>query len=260
MITLDNARRILLAVGLPIVLVTIWWFTSANSTSFFFPPLSDIVSVFGSTWTEGRLTSDVLPSLVRLGAGYGIALLVGITVGTAIGSSKALRETLEPVLEFVRAVPPPVLVPVIMLFAGIGDVMKVSVIAFGCVWPILLNTVDGVRSVDEVLRDTGKTYRLGRRATLFKLILPGASPQIITGARQSLSIAIILMVISEMFAANNGLGFTIIQFQRTFAIPEMWTGIILLGVLGVVLATVFRLAERRILAWYFGIRHNQRKG
>lgn len=137
--------------------------------------------------------------------------------------------------------------------------MKVSVIAFGAARPIILNTVEGVRRVDEVLRDTGKTYRLSSLTTLRKLTLRGASPQIITGARQSLSIGIILMVISEMFAATNGLGFTTIQFQRTFAIPEMWTGILLLGVIGVVLAFVFKTIERRVLSWYLRIRQTQRK-
>ncbi|WP_326686193.1 ABC transporter permease [Streptomyces sp. NBC_01795] len=256
---LDRARRVLLVAGLPAVLLTAWWFATRDSTSVFWPPLADILRAFGPTWLEGRLTSDVVPSLLRLAAGYGAVIVVGVALGTAIGSSRVVREVLEPVLEFLRAVPAPVLVPVIMLFAGIDNTMKISVIAFGCVWPVLLNTVEGVRSVDEVLRDTGRTYRLGRLTTLTKLTLPGASPQIMTGARQALSIGIILMVISEMFAATNGLGFTTIQFQRTFAIPQMWTGIILLGIIGVLLSLLFKLAERRILHWYLGIRHTQRK-
>jgi ABC-type nitrate/sulfonate/bicarbonate transport system permease component len=254
------ARRILLAVGLPIVLIAAWWIATANSTSFFWPPLSDIVDVFPETWFEGRFTADVVPSIARLLVGYLLALLIGISVGLAIGSSKILRETAEPVLEFLRAVPPPVVVPIIMLFAGIGDGMKVSVIAFGCVWPILLNTVEGVRGVDEVLTDTARTYGLGTTTRVRKLVLRAASPQIMAGARQALSVGIILMVISEMFAASNGLGFTTVQFQRSFAIPEMWTGIILLGLIGVVLAMIFRLVERRVLSWYLGLRAAQRKG
>ena len=94
----------------------------------------------------------MLPSLVRLAVGYALAVVVGIALGVAIGSIRGLRAVAEPVLEFFRAIPPPVLVPVIMLFAGIGDTMKVLVIVSGCVWPILLNTVEGVRAVDEVLR------------------------------------------------------------------------------------------------------------
>jgi ABC-type nitrate/sulfonate/bicarbonate transport system permease component len=252
--------RVLFAIGLPVVLIAAWWIASANSTSFFWPPLSQIVDVFPETWFEGRLTSDVLPSVIRLLIGYAIALVVGIGVGLAVGSSRVLRETAEPVLEFLRAIPPPVLVPVIMLFAGIGDGMKVSVIAFGCVWPILLNTVEGVRGVDEVLTDTARSYGLGTSTRMRSVVLRAASPQIMAGARQALSVGIILMVISEMFAASNGLGFTTVQFQRSFAIPEMWSGIILLGLIGVALALVFRIVEQRVLSWYLGLRTAQRKG
>jgi ABC-type nitrate/sulfonate/bicarbonate transport system permease component len=158
------------------------------------------------------------------------------------------------VLEFLRALPPPVLVPILMLFAGIGDVMKVLVILSGCVWPILLNTVEGVRAVDEVLADTCRAYGITGADRLRHLVLRAASPQIVTGARQALSIGIILMVISEMFAARSGLGFTVVQFQRGFQIPEMWSGVLLLGLLGVALSLAFRLVERRVLAWYHGVR------
>jgi ABC-type nitrate/sulfonate/bicarbonate transport system permease component len=251
-------RRLLLVVGLPVVLVAAWWFATANSTSFFWPPLSRILGVFGDTWFTGRFTADVLPSIARLAVGYVIALVIGIALGVAVGSSRTLRAVLEPVLEFFRAIPPPVLVPIIILFAGIGNGMKVLVIVSGCLWPVLLNTIEGVRALDEVLRDTASCYRLRPGSRLLHLTLRGASPQIAAGARQALSIGIILMVISEMFAASNGLGFTIIQFQRSFAIPEMWSGIILLGLIGVVLALLFRVVESRALAWYTGLRRSQR--
>lgn len=251
-------RRAVLVLGLPVVLVALWWVTTANSTNFFFPPLSEILRVFPETWFTGRLSADVLPSLVRLLVGYLLALVLGIGLGVAVGSSRSLRGVLEPVLEFFRAIPPPVLVPIIILFAGIGDGMKVLVIVSGCVWPVLLNTIEGVRGLDEVLRDTARCYRMRRGSRIVHLVLRGASPQIAAGARQALSIGIILMVISEMFAASNGLGFTIVQFQRSFAIPQMWSGIILLGLTGVALALVFRLVESRALAWYRGLRQSQR--
>jgi ABC-type nitrate/sulfonate/bicarbonate transport system permease component len=251
-------RRLLLIAGLPVVLVSAWWVATAGSESFYWPPLQTILGVFGDTWLTGRLTSEVLPSIGRLLVGYVLALVLGIALGVAVGSSRALRAVLEPVLEFFRAVPPPVLVPIITLFAGIGNGSKILVIVSGCVWPVLLNTVEGVRSLDEVLDDTARCFRMRRRSRLVHLVLRGASPQIAAGARQALSIGIILMVISEMFAASNGLGFTIIQFQRGFAIPEMWSGIILLGLIGVALSLMFRIAESRALAWYTGLRRSQR--
>ena len=254
------AKGVLVVAALPIALFAIWWAVTAGSTSFYWPPLREILGVFPETWFEGRLTEQVLPSLLRLAAGYALALVVGIGLGVAIGSSRVLRSLLEPVLEFFRAIPPPVLVPVLILFAGIGTSMKILVIFSGCVWPILLNTVEGVRGIDEVLRDTARCYRLRPATQLRFLVLRAASPQIAAGARQALSVGVILMVISEMFAANNGLGFTIVQFQRSFAIPEMWSGILLLGLVGVGLSLLFRLVERRVLAWYRGQRDIERKG
>ncbi|MEU4625960.1 ABC transporter permease [Actinoplanes sp. NPDC023801] len=257
---INMIRRAGLAVALPIALFAGWYVLSAGSENFYAPPLSKILTAFGDTWTADRLRADVAPSLLRLVAGYLLAALIGVGAGVAIGLSRRLRATTEPVLEFFRAIPPPVLVPVIMLFAGIGNGMKVTVIVFGCVWPILLNTVEGVRAVDGVVLDTARSYGVNGTARITHVVLPAAGPQIAAGLRQALSIAIILMVISEMFAASNGLGFTIVQFQRSFAIPEMWSGIILLGLLGFLLSLLFRLAERRVLRWYEGLRAAQRAG
>jgi len=247
-------RRLTATVALPTLLVLLWWWASARSTSFYLPPLRRILATFPEVWTGERITTDVLPSLARLGIGYLLAAVLGIGAGVMIGQYRLVRGITEPALEFFRAIPPPVLVPVLMLFFGIGDQMKVIVIAAGAVWPILLNTVEGVRAVDPVMVDTARSYHIGRWSRLRRLTLPAAGPQIFAGLRQAVSIAIILMVISEMFAATEGLGFAIIQFQRTFAIPEMWSGTILLGLLGFSLAMLFRLAEHRVLFWYHGMR------
>jgi ABC-type nitrate/sulfonate/bicarbonate transport system permease component len=253
------ARQAVLALGLPIVLVALWWVVSAGSTSFFWPPLSSILKAFPNTWDMDRITNDVVPSLSRLLVGYVIALVVGIAAGTAIGLFRTVRALFEPTLEFFRAIPPPVLIPIIALFVGYtGSTPKIATIALGCLWPILLNTVEGVRSLDEVLRDTARCYRLRRRTQLFQVVLRGSSPQVATGARQALSIGVILMVVSELFGANHGIGASIVQFQRSFAIPEMWTGIILLGAIGVVLSVLFQVVERRSLAWYRGLRQADR--
>jgi ABC-type nitrate/sulfonate/bicarbonate transport system permease component len=251
-------RRATTLLALPVVLFAVWWFASAGSTDFYRPPLSRILVAFKETWFSRRLLDDVAPSLARLAVGYAAALLVGVALGVAIGSSPRLRAYVEPVLEFLRAIPPPVLVPIVILVAGIGDLMKVLVIVSGCLWPILLNTVEGVRAVDEVLADTARTYRIRGGMRLRHLVLRAASPQIVTGARQALSIGIILMVISEMFAASSGLGFTVVQFQRGFEIPEMWSGVLLLGLVGVLLSLAFRLVDMRILKWYHGERDARR--
>jgi ABC-type nitrate/sulfonate/bicarbonate transport system permease component len=256
------ARRILLrllvVLGLPVVLVATWWFTSDGSQSFYFPPLRETMSVFRETWfdggTDSRLVAEVLPSLARLAVGYAVAAVLGIALGLVIGQSRVIRAVVEPTLEVFRAIPPPVVIPVLAVLAGIENTMKVLVIVFGCIWPILLNAVEGVRAVDQVSIDTCRSYGVRGLARIRFLVLPSAAPQIVTGLRQALSIGLILMVISEMFAASDGVGFTIVQFQRGFALPQMWTGIIVLGVLGVALSLAFRFAEQRVLRWYHGLR------
>jgi ABC-type nitrate/sulfonate/bicarbonate transport system permease component len=260
------AWRVLMIVALPLILLAAWWFGSANSTNYLNPPLSTIFAQFGEFWFAGDTPEDwpivaqVVPGLTRLLVGYALALVFGIVLGIAIGSFRRLRAFLEPVLELFRAIPPPVLVPIFMLFLGIGDEMRTAVIAMGALWPILLNTVEGVRALDPVLRDTADAYRIRGPRRLLQFVLPGASPQIVTGARQALSIAIILMVISEMFAAKDGLGFLVVNFQRSFAIPAMWSGVILLGLLGVLLSLLFKVVTDRVLAWYHGYLQSQRGG
>jgi ABC-type nitrate/sulfonate/bicarbonate transport system permease component len=251
--------KALKVLALPVLLFAGWWFVSAGSTDIYRPPLRKILVAFADTWFGGRITDDVLPSLARLAVGYLAAVVLGVALGVLIGQNPRVRATLEPVFEFIRAVPPPVLVPILILFTGIGDLMKVLVIVSGCVWPVLLNTVEGVRAVDGVLADTCRTYHIGKWRRLRHLVLRSASPQIVTGARQALSIGIILMVISEMFAAQSGLGFTVVQFQRGFQIPEMYSGVLLLGILGVLLALLFRVFERWTLAWYHGQRAAERE-
>ncbi|GGL11586.1 ABC transporter permease [Nocardia jinanensis] len=252
-------RRVLLALGLPVVLIALWWFTSAGSTSYYFPPLSTILDWFGRLWFSERFADDVVPSLLRLFAGFALSAVIGVALGVALGLTDALRRGAEPVLEFLRAIPPTVLVPVIAIVAGIGDGSKVLVIVSGCVWPVLLNTVEGVRAADEVMIDTCRSFGITRAARLRHMVLPAASPQIAAGLKQSLSIGLILMVIGEMFAATNGLGFSIVQFQRSFAIPQMWSGIILLGIIGFVLSALFTVVEKRALGWYLGLRESQKR-
>lgn len=251
--------RLLFVFALPALLVAGWWLATDGSTNVYWPPLRTILRTFPDVWTSERLRSDLVPSVLRLLTGYAAAAVVGVALGTVIGSYRRVRAVCEPVLEFLRVLPPPVLVPVIMLFAGIGDTMKIAVIASGCVWPILLNTVEGVRAVDSVMAETARSYGITGLARLRSVVLRAASPQIFAGLRQALSIGIILMVISEMFAASNGLGFTIVQFQRSFAIPDMWTGILVLGLLGFLLSVVFHVVERRVLGWYHGLRAVSRR-
>jgi ABC-type nitrate/sulfonate/bicarbonate transport system permease component len=251
-----SRRAVLIAVevAVPVVVIAAIWFWSAGSDVYYFPPLKDVLSTFKDTWLFERVGSDVVPSLVRLFIGYFIAVAVGVGGGIALGLSPVLRRISEPIVEFLRAVPAPALLPFALLVLGVGNDSKIFVIAFVCLWPILLNAVDGVSGVDPTLVDTGRVFRIPARDRLRHVVLPAAAPQIFAGMRTSLSLALILMVISEMVASSNGIGYFVLQSQRSFAIPEMWSGIILLGLLGYAFNAVFLLVERRALAWHRGAR------
>jgi ABC-type nitrate/sulfonate/bicarbonate transport system permease component len=240
--------------ALPLILFTAWWIGTSGEPSFFVPTPAQLGKTFGPTWLEGRITSDVLPSIGRLVAGVIAAVVLGVMAGLLVGLNRTIRAATEPVFEFFRALPPPVLVPVLMLLVGINDGMKIAVIVSGCIWPVLLNTIEGVRSIDSVQNETSRSYGISGLSRIRYQVLPSAAPTIMAGIRQCLSIGLILMVISEMFASSSGLGFTIVQFQRSFAIPEMWSGIVVLGLIGVVMSFIFQWCERRVLRWYHGLK------
>src|SRR6266508_3164627 len=249
-----------------VVVAVAWQLATMGGRSIFFPPLTEILSQARTSWLSGpassafltpAVASDVLPSLGRLLGGWLLAVAAGVSVGTAIGLVRNLADYLDPVIEFVRAIPPPAMIPPFLVVLGLGSDMKIALIAVGVVWPILLNTIDGVRSVDPVLMDTGRTFRTGRLRRLVFIVLPSASPRIFAGLRVSLSLSLILMVISEMVAATGGIGFTIVQAERSFAIKQMWAGILLLGVLGYLLNSLLLLVERGVLAWHRGARGTQ---
>lgn len=240
--------------GLPLILLAWWWLATSGAPNFFVPTPAKLVTTFIDTWFGERMLTDVLPSIMRLVIGVLAAIVLGIVLGLAVGLNRTLRAVTEPVFEFFRALPPPVLVPVLMLLVGINDGMKVAVIISGCIWPVLLNTIEGVRSIDPVQNETSRSYGITGFSRIRYQILPSATPTIMAGVRQALSIGLILMVISEMFASSSGLGFTIVQFQRSFAVPEMWSGIVVLGLIGVALSFIFQWVQRRVLRWYHGLK------
>lgn len=241
---------VLFTLGLPVLLILVWWISTLANDSFFVPTPGELVVKFWDTWIGPRIWIDVLPSVLRFVVGIAIAIVGGVLLGLLVGLSRNLRALTEPVFEFFRALPPPVLIPVLMLVFGPTDWMKIFIIVLAAIWPVLLNTVEGVRAADSVQSETSRSYGITGFNRVRYQVLPSATPQIFTGIRQSLPIGLMLMIISEMFASTSGLGFSVIQFQRSFAIPEMWSGILVLGLLGYLVAVIFRFVERRVLRWY----------
>lgn len=241
-----------LALVLPVLLLVGYDLWARGAEDFFFPPLSVIGHTFAEDWLFTRVPTDLVPSLVRMLAGFAISVVLGVAAGTLLGLSRTLATALDPVLQFLRALPPPALIPVSLLVFGAGDSAKVFLIVLGALWPVLLNTVDGVRGVDATALDMARSYRIPARARLTRVVLPAALPRIFAGARTALAIAIILMVVSELVGAANGVGHTVQLAQRGFNIPEMWAGTVLLGLVGFAFNALFVALERRVLRWHLG--------
>jgi ABC-type nitrate/sulfonate/bicarbonate transport system permease component len=252
--TRSRSGRLVLQLLLPIALVWAWWWTSRGSTSYFWPALTDIIGSIRSDWLFDQFMTDLVPSLMRFTLGYILAVSVGIAAGTLIGLLPRLRRATAPVTEFVRAIPPPLLLPFVIVTLGIGDGSKIVVIALGAVWPVLLNTADGVRGVDRLTVDMARSYGLGPWRRVFHVILPGASPKIAVGMRIGLAVALILMIISEMVGSTNGLGFRVLDAQRSFDAAGTYGGVIVIGIVGLIVNAGFLVAETRIMRWYRGSR------
>lgn len=240
---------------LPVLLIAAWWFTSEANPTLYFPPLSVILDEIVTNWIFGlRLANDLVPSLINFAAGFTIAVVGGTVLGVVLGRNAMLRAFFAPIINFLRSLPSPALIPVVLALAGIGSGMSIGLIAVGAIWPTLLNTIDGVRSVDTQVREVTRSYRLTPWQNIMRVVVPSAGPQIFAGYRISLQISIILIVVSEMVGATRGLGYFVLEAQQLFKVPQTWAGTIMLGLLGYALVTVFLVIERRALRWQIRMR------
>jgi ABC-type nitrate/sulfonate/bicarbonate transport system permease component len=218
----------------------------------FFPPVTKIVASCLWLAFSGEIPSQIAVSLKRATAGYLLAVAICIPLGIAMGIFNRLYQTLETIIEVLRPIPPPAVIPAAILFFGLEDAMKVFVIFFSSAWPILLNTLDGVMRIDPVLVNTARTFGLSRRESVLKVMLPATAPQIMTGLRISLGITLILVVISEMIGSSDGIGYFILESQRRFKVVNMYAGMLALAVLGYSLNQLFLVLQRRLLVWHEG--------
>ena len=200
-------------------------------------------------WLSPYFLHDLLPSLGRMFAGWALAAVLGIAVGMLIGRSERAMDYLAPALHFLRAVPPPTLLPVILVLIHTETLQLVGLIVFGVVWPVLLNAADGARSLHGTQRDTARAFRISRPRWLLRVVLPAAAPKIFAGLRLSLSLALILMVLGEYTSASSGVGYQIQVAQSEFEMPSLWALIVLLGAVGYVCNAGLLAVQRRTLSW-----------
>ena len=202
-----------------------------------------------SGFTTGDLTQLSKATIERMIYGWVLASLAGIVLGAIIGSSKIAREYVAPMLEMVRPVPVSAFMPVVIAFVGLSGGMVLIVIALGSIWPVLLATVHGVSSVEPRLMEVSRSLRLNRLQTLWKISLPNSQPDILAGMRIGLTVALVLAVIGEMLTSESGLGYHVLVAARSFRSADLFAGVILLGLIGLVSNLVLQEIERYMLRW-----------
>ena len=214
------------------------------------PRPTAIFAAMAETIRSGELLKHIGVTISRAFVGYSIAMLIAIPFGILIGESAIAFGLFDPLIQALRPMPSSAMIPVAILFLGIGDSMRIFVIAFASIWPTLVAAVDGVRRVDPVLVETGRMLNLSRRQIAFHIALPAAAPTIATGMRIGFAIALILSLTVEMIAGGDGLGFFIIDAERSFQFARMFAGIVAIGVLGFLANSAFAAFDRQVLRWH----------
>lgn len=213
------------------------------------PPVSDIAVALWSEVTGGALPREIGTTLWRLLVGFSIATVLGVVIGIAMGASRRIDLLLEPLTELLRPIPVSALVPVAILFFGIHSEMKLALIIYAALWPILINTYVGIRTVDPVLVDTARTFRVAPARRLLGIQLPAAAPFIAAGMRISLAVSLVVAVVAEMIAGGDGVGSYLLARQRSFRVAEMYGAIVSLALVGYSLNAIFVRLERRVVFW-----------
>jgi NitT/TauT family transport system permease protein len=215
----------------------------------FLPPISVVVATGWELVRSGELLNHVQASLARALVGFVLSIVFGVPLGLLMGWYKGFERAVNPLLEALRNTAALALLPVFILLLGIGEASKISLIVYACAWPVLLNTLSGVRNVDPLLIKFGRTMGLSPLQLFRKVILPAAVPTIFVGVRLAGATSLVVLIAAEMIGAKAGLGYLIIYSQYNFQIPHMYLGIITITTIGVLFNALLVHIERRFTSW-----------
>ncbi|WP_082887069.1 ABC transporter permease [Bordetella ansorpii] len=226
--------------------------TGVVSQAYLSPP-SDVAQAIIDLGGQGELLKHVLASLQRSLWGLLLAIALGVSLGLLMGRFARFERVIDPILQLFRQTSALALFPVFVLFLGIGELSKVAIIFWASFWPVLLNTIGGVKQVDPLLVNAARSMGASSAFVFRKVVLPAASPSIFTGVRLAGTYCITALVAAEMIGAHSGLGFLTLNSQEVFQIPSMYAGILLLALLGLALNYVLALVERGCTRWRRGL-------
>ena len=213
------------------------------------PRPSQIIETFLGLVSSGAVFVPLVHTVGLFVIGYLIASLLGTGLGIAMATSQTFYGLLEPLVEILRPIPKPALVPVLFLFLGIGKATMITLVVLASVFPVLISTFQGVRGLDPVLLETARTLQISRSRTILSIILPASLPMILAGMRVSLGLGLVLVILAEMLAGENGIGFRILDHERSFQIRDMFAWIVVCVALGGAMMKLFDIAEQRLVPW-----------
>jgi len=215
----------------------------------YLPPFSEVITALVKLIISGDLFIHIGSSLKRSMGGLFLAVAIGIPLGIFIGWFKSIEKFLDPLLQVFRNTSTLALFPVFILLFGLGELSKVAIIFWGTLWATLLNTINGVKNIDPLLIKAAQSMSASNFFIFRKIMLPAATPSIITGFRLSASTSILILVAAEMLGSNSGLGFLIFYSEQKYDIAEMYSGILTISVLGLLINYLIVAFERRLLVW-----------
>lgn len=215
----------------------------------FLPPFSEVAAKLVELTVSGDMVANIVASLYRSLTGLVLAVSISVPLGLLIGWYGKLGDILNPLLEIFRNTAALALLPVFILILGLGEVSKISMVLYACVWPILLNTISAVRNVDPLLVKSARSMGLSPAKLFLKVVLPASLPTIFTGIRLAGASSILVLIACEMAGAREGLGYLVNFAQFNFQIPTMYAGIIVLSGVGLVFNYALLFVERRLTRW-----------
>jgi NitT/TauT family transport system permease protein len=218
-------------------------------STMFFPPPSTIAGVLWGMLTRGALLADTGITVSRVLAGFAIGAGAGVVIGIAMGASPRLGAQLDPWVAALHPTPKIAVLPLILVIFGIGEASKVTLAALGAFFPMLINTVAGVRQISPIYFEVARSYGAGRRQLFTRVVLPGSLPLIMAGARISINVALMLTIAAELVAAQRGLGQVIWFAWQTLRIEEVYAGLFVTSVLGILLSYSLERLSRRLMPW-----------
>jgi ABC-type nitrate/sulfonate/bicarbonate transport system permease component len=238
---------------IPLLLLAALWQTASMSGLLppaVLPSFSSVVAALVSLVTSGEIFPHTAASFLRAGAGFLLAVIFGTALGLAMARVRAIQRSIEPILLSIYPVPKPALIPLFMVWLGIGDVSKIAVIALSCLVPVVISTFNGARAVDDILLWSARARGTAEHRLLWRVVLPAALPQIATGVRTAIAIALIVMVSSEFISAEHGLGYLIFSYGGVGADDAMLAVVLYLTAIGFLIDRTYVAGLRRLLAWH----------